>query len=49
MSSEGTSTELFPADEAQARLSHNERVEVDFETPQISMLRTTDDDDTRLP
>lgn len=36
------------ADEAQARLSHNERVEVDFETRQVSMLRTTDDDDTLL-
>ena len=36
------------ADEAQARVSQNERVEVDFETRQVSMLRTTDDDDTLL-
>ena len=29
-------------------MSHNQRVEVDFETRQVSMLRTTDDDDTLL-
>ena len=36
------------ADEAQARLSYNERFEVDFDTRQVSLLRTTQDDDTLL-
>ena len=36
------------ADEAQARLSHDEGVEVDFETKRLSMLRTTRQDDVLL-
>jgi PmbA protein len=36
------------ADEAQARLSHNQLVEVDFDTRHVEMLRTTSDDDTLL-
>jgi PmbA protein len=36
------------ADEAQARLSHNELIEVDFDTRRVEMLRTTHDDDILL-
>jgi predicted Zn-dependent protease len=36
------------AEEAQARLRYNERVEVDFDTRQVTLLCTTRDDDTLL-
>jgi PmbA protein len=36
------------ADEAQATLSANERIEVDFDTRRLSLLRTTHDDGTTL-
>lgn len=36
------------ADEAQVRLSHNELVEVDFDTRRVEMLRTTHDDDALI-
>src|SRR5262249_30185009 len=36
------------ADQAQARLSHDQLVEVDFDTRHVDMLRTTRNDDTLL-